>query len=135
DKAGNVSTSATVTGINIDQTAPVIQDCAILGDNICATFGTSPYTGTWTNQDVTINFYCSDKLSGLDGSPSAPTTMKGEGANQSVTGTCTDQAGKPASLIVANINIDKTPPTITANRTPAANAAGWNNSNVTVSFT
>ena len=31
--------------------------------------------------------------------------------------------------------VDNTPPTITANITPAPNAAGWNNSNVTVTWT
>src|SRR5207244_2271897 len=34
-----------------------------------------------------------------------------------------------------HINIDKTTPTLTASRDIAANENGWNNSNVTVSFT
>src|SRR5207247_4004101 len=32
------------------------------------------------------------------------------------------------------INIDKTPPTISASRTPAANTYGWTKTNVTVQF-
>ena len=33
------------------------------------------------------------------------------------------------------VKLDKTTPTITGSRTPAANANGWNNTDVTVSFT
>jgi hypothetical protein len=43
-------------------------------------------------------------------------------------------AGNSASVTVSNINIDLTAPTITGSATPAPNAAGWNNTNVTVSF-
>src|SRR5207249_4225665 len=52
------------------------------------------------------------------------------------TGTCVDAAGNAAdSATVSGINIDKTPPNPpTAARTPAANPAGWNNTDVTVSF-
>src|SRR5205807_1007805 len=49
-------------------------------------------------------------------------------------GTATDKAGNTATASVT-ISIDKTPPTITATSAPAPNAAGWNNSNVTVTFT
>ena len=44
-----------------------------------------------------------------------------------------DDAGKTASATVM-LNIDKTPPPITAIANPAPNAAGWNNTDVTVSF-
>ena len=33
-----------------------------------------------------------------------------------------------------SVKVDKTAPTVTGTRNPAANANGWNNSNVTVSF-
>lgn len=39
-----------------------------------------------------------------------------------------------SAVLVANYIIDSTPPTITATKTPLANAAGWNNGPVTVSF-
>ena len=41
----------------------------------------------------------------------------------------------PAGDFAANINIDKTPPAIRGATNPPPNAAGWNNSNVTASFT
>src|SRR5438876_102996 len=58
----------------------------------------------------------------------------GEGAGQSVTGTATDRAGNTATFTVSNINIDKTAPTISAQRDTAANAYGWNNTDVLSSY-
>jgi hypothetical protein len=87
----------------------------------------------WNNSDVTVSFTCTDADSGV-ASCSAPTTLTMEGANQSVTGTATDNAGNSASATVSGISIDKTAPSITASRSAAPNAAGWNNAPVTVSF-
>jgi hypothetical protein len=124
DQAGN-SVSATVSGINIDKTPPAISGAPTPAAN----------ANGWNNSDVTVAFQCSDALSGLAaGSPPAATTLSGEGANQSVNGTCSDLAGNSASATVSGINIDKTPPAITGSRTPAPNANGWNNTDVTVSF-
>src|SRR5439155_3595208 len=61
-------------------------------------------------------------------------TLSAEGANQSVTGTATDNAGNRASATVSGINIDKPGDAISGSRSPAANANGWNNSDVTASF-
>ncbi len=62
-------------------------------------------------------------------------TVSTEGTNKSVTGTATDKAGNSASATVSGINIDEKAPTITGAPDRAANAAGWYNNNVTVSFT
>src|SRR5207249_64828 len=77
----------------------------------------------------------SDTLSGI-ASCSAPVTLSNEGRNQSASGTCTDNAGNvSAAASVAGINIDMTPPTLTFGMpAPIANAAGWNNANVTIGF-
>jgi len=52
---------------------------------------------------------------------------------QTVSGVAVDKAGN-ASVLEVSVSIDKTKPLITAIRTPA-NAYGWNNSDVTVTFT
>ena len=46
----------------------------------------------------------------------------------------TDVAGNIEAAKTLTINLDKTPPTITGSRMPAANQYGWNNTDVTVSF-
>ena len=59
-----------------------------------------------------------------------------EGANQSVTGTAIDVAGNTESATVADINIDKTAPTLSgARRRPARTANGWYNGDVTIHWT
>jgi hypothetical protein len=88
----------------------------------------------WNNSNVTVSYSCNDGLSGIAACP-ADDVLSANGMNQSASGTATDKAGNTASDGVAGINIDKTAPTITASRSPAANANGWNNSAVTVHYT
>jgi hypothetical protein len=57
---------------------------------------------TWNRADVT---------SGV-ASDNASWTLSGEGAGQSATGICTDQAGNSASDTQTSISIDKTKPTL-----------------------
>ena len=46
----------------------------------------------------------------------------------------TDRAGNSETPKTLVIDLDQTPPTIAASHTPAPNALGWNNTDVTVSF-
>jgi len=124
DKAGNAA-AATASGINIDKTAPTASAAA----------APSPNANGWNNSAVTVSFACSDTLSGLaTGSPPADAILAGDGANQSAAGTCTDKAGNNAAALATGINIDKTGPAPTGSRSPAANAHGWNNTDVTATF-
>jgi hypothetical protein len=59
--------------------------------------------------------------------------VSGEGANQSVSGICTDKAGNSASATVSGINIDKTPPIVTIT-TPGDNASYLLKSSVPSSY-
>src|SRR3989442_800580 len=65
-------------------------------------------------------------------------TLTAEVQNASVTntGSCVDVAGNAADpSTVSGISIDKTPPNVpTPAKAPAANVAGWNNTDVTVTF-
>src|SRR6185437_12574073 len=66
-------------------------------------------------------------------------TVTSSGANQSVTGTCTDTAGNQTTSTFSGINIVKTSPTIHVSATIAGGAtyiAGvWVTRTVTVTFT
>lgn len=123
DRAGNPAT-VSVRDINIDKTAP----------SITASRSPSANGAGWNNGDVTVEFTCTDSLSTVaacDGSA----TVTAEGQDQTVTGTATDRAGNAATQKVGNINIDKSAPTIALNTRTPANPAGWNNTDVTATFT
>ncbi|MDD5287804.1 MAG: hypothetical protein PHY28_01660 [Dehalococcoidales bacterium] len=123
DMAGNSATLTTTT-FNIDKTPPTIT----------ATRTPAPNASGWNNTDVTVHFTATDATAGVD-TVSDDVVVTAEGTGQSASGTATDKAGNTTTLTVNDINIDKTPPTITGTRTPDPNAAGWNNSDVTVHFT
>jgi Tol biopolymer transport system component len=114
-------TSSQSVTIKRDATAPII------------TFlnRTAPNAAGWNNSNVTVNWSCADALSGAAGSGDSE-TLGSEGANQSATGTCQDNAGNTASNAQTGINIDKTAPSIGFVSRTTPNAAGWNNTNVTV---
>ncbi len=71
----------------------------------------SPNANGWINSDVTVNWSCTDGLSGPV-SAAISQTISTEGTNQSATGTCQDLAGNSASDTQSGFNIDKTDPTL-----------------------
>ena len=75
---------------------------------------------------------CSDSLSGIAVCPS-PTTISSEGAAESFSAQAVDQAGNVAT-VSTTLKIDKTPPIVTAMTAPPPNGAGWNNTDVTVTY-
>jgi hypothetical protein len=108
DNAGNVE-APNMLIIRLDKTPPTISSSATPVAN----------SNGWNNTSVTVSFNCADALSGLTpGSPPASTIVSTQGANQSVTGTCTDLAGNSASATVSGINIDKTPPAVACSASP-----------------
>jgi hypothetical protein len=112
----------TIQIVGVDNDPPIIT----------TTPSVPPNAAGWYNSPVTVSFNCSDKTSGVASCP-APVTVSTQGANQVVSGTATDLAGNtaPTSLTV---NLDTTPPTITATINPPSDAAGYNNGPVTVTF-
>ncbi len=134
DVAGNKS--STVFGpVDIDQTKPTLSGTA-------ATTGRS--AAGWYKDDATVTWTGVDPLSGIDpASQPAPTTVTGEG-NALVAGPVTikDKAGNTsAEAKVEGIQIDRTAPSISGTAVNVdgterkANADGWFNSGVRVSFT
>jgi hypothetical protein len=121
DNAGNINTAAAT--INLDKTPPVVK----------AVITPAPNAAGWNNTNVNVTFTCTDGLSGIAVCP-APVQVTTEGAGQIISATATDKAGNAAPISVT-VNIDKTLPVITAAAIPAPNGAGWNTSNVTVTFT
>ena len=78
-----------------------------------ATSNGSAYTGgTWTNNDVTVHFSCTDASGTGIASVTADQTVSTESTGQSVTGTCADNSGATSSTTFTGIQIDKTPPTV-----------------------
>ena len=116
-------TATTSISVSLDKTPPIIT--AVV---------TPTPTGGVNFGSATVTFTCTDALSGI-ATCSPPVTDTTIGPNQTITGTATDKAGNTQSTSVT-LNIQPlTPPTIAAVATPAPNAAGWNNSDVTVTFT
>jgi hypothetical protein len=101
--------------------------------------------GWWTTTPVDVTFTCHDGISGIASCTGATipagaliSDIQGivhvtEQGETIVKGTVTDRARNSASTSVT-VKIDSLPPTITAVVSPSPNSAGWNNTDVTVSF-
>src|SRR5205807_6319270 len=114
DLSQNCTIAGPISGIKVDKKPPVL--------TAMATANGSPFvSGGWTNQPVVVTFACTDGGSGV-ASNTAPVSIVEEGANQSASGNCTDQAGNSSSANFSSINLDRTapnPPTVSA--APPAN--------------
>jgi hypothetical protein len=97
---------------------------------------TPPANGNgWNNTDVLVTWNWADDSGGSGISAAACTTTSttsGEG-ELTLNATCKDLAGNTGSASYT-VKVDKTAPTASASASPAANANGWNKTDVTVSF-
>ena len=135
DAASNCATAGPVGGNMVDKKAP----------DTTASSG-SYNEGDWTNQSVTVTLEASDGGSGvqrteynLDGAgyltyEAGGILVSNEGQHNILYKSTdnVDNAEFPAKDF--SINIDNTSPEITGSRSPASNANGWNNTDVTVHF-
>ncbi len=119
DLAGN-SASASVP-VSLDLTPPTIT----------ASISPVPDANGVNTGFATVTFTCSDALSGISLCP-GPVTVTTPGV-QTITDIATDKAGNTANQQVS-LKIQSAPLQITTSVSPAPNAAGWNNTLVTVSF-
>ena len=128
DLANNVGGPTTLT-VKVDSVAP----------SIAGSVSPPPTAQGWNSTDVSVGFSCSDAApsSGLaTNSIVTPVPVVGEttGSTVSSSGSCVDSAGNSAAQGTVLVKIDKTAPVITSAISPLPNAAGWNNSDVTVNF-
>ncbi len=124
DFAGNTAIFRS-PAVNIDKTAPAISFVS----RVPAANGAG-----WNRTNPTVTWQCTDALSGA-AAAQVSQTLTTEGAGQSLTGRCADLAGNTAYDTRAGFNVDKTPPTLNwAAAAPAANAAGWHNTDVALPF-
>jgi hypothetical protein len=89
----------------------------------------------WNNTDVTVTWNWTDNAggSGIDiANCTTSSTSSGEGEIK-LSATCKDLAGNIGSADYT-VNVDKTAPEASPAQDPAANANGWNNSDVTVTW-
>src|SRR5206468_3949638 len=94
DLAGN-DASSTDGDVNLDKTAPTISF-----DHQSP----APNASGWNNTAISDYWNCADSLSG-PASASVSETLGSEGADQSLTGTCTDLAGNTAAETQSHIKM------------------------------
>jgi len=124
DSAGN--TNSTSVSVSLDKTAP---DVTVVKSPLTTYFDLN--NTNWNDTDVTVSFECFDATSGVVSCPSTE-TVAAEGATGN-TVTVSDLAGNSTSASYI-VHIDKSAPTITARPIPGPNAAGWNNTDISVHF-
>jgi hypothetical protein len=118
-------TTVTAT-IRVDLTPPIVT----------ASISPVPNAAGWTNTATTVSWNLSDPTSGIDlssGSGCGTVVVSPETAGTVLTCIAVNNAGLSRAVSVT-VKIDATPPAAFASATPAPNAAGWNNTNVTVTF-
>jgi hypothetical protein len=137
DKAGN-DTTASVTGLKIDRTAPTTTSSVPEADSDDGWYATGPMVTLSATDGLSTVAETWYRVDG--GAPQAytgPFTQSLEGTH-TITSWSVDVAGNVEDQDqVANtitVRVDTTGPGITGSRTPAANQHGWNNGSVTVSF-
>jgi hypothetical protein len=122
DKAGNSASSP--LGLKYDATAP-----AVTG----ATPARPPDADPWYNAPVSLQFQGADGMSGV-----ASCTSVGyagpDSAAASVSGSCADRAGNTSAAASSALKYDATGPAVTASPGRGADANGWYNHPVSVSF-
>jgi microsomal dipeptidase-like Zn-dependent dipeptidase len=113
--------------------APAAQASGWHQDTVTATITATDADSGVDQIDYTATFGAQVD-SGSQAGAQATVTLSSEG-NGTLSYFATDKAGNDEDPNSLTVKIDRTAPGITAALAPAANAGGWNNSAVTVSFT
>lgn len=109
--------------IKLDTTPPTITP------NVAGTLGSNG----WFVGDVAVSWSVTDAESAITSQTGCDAvTINTDTAGTTLTCTATSAGGTNSQFVT--IKLDKTAPTISGSASPAPNAAGWNNTDVTVSF-
>jgi hypothetical protein len=122
DQAGNTASGALT--VKYDATAPQVTG---------ATPARQPNATGWYTAPVAVSFTGADATSGIEAC-SAPTYSGPDTASGSVSGSCSDKAGNQSVSSSFALKYDATAPTVTAASSRAADANGWFNHSLSVSF-
>lgn len=118
-------TNSLQASFTLDNTGPVLT----------ASLAPAANAAGWNKANVGITWSATDAGSGIGAGPTPATdNVNSNTAGVTKNATASDRLGNSGTGAVV-VKLDKMNPTITGSAAPAANAAGWNNSNVTVSLT
>lgn len=93
----------------------------------------------WNNTNVTVSWNWSDPVSGaapvsgIDPASCTTSSVSSGSGTIILSATCTDLAGNTGTASY-QVRVDPTAPTANPSQSPATNASGWNNTDVTVSW-
>jgi microsomal dipeptidase-like Zn-dependent dipeptidase len=110
DEAGN-STTVDSPAVMIDKTPPTITYVSRSPEQ--------PNQHGWYDTPITVTWSCADTLSGVVAAE-VTETLSTDGADQSLTGQCVDQAGNVAEETVTGLNLDMTPPEFSCTADPSS---------------
>ncbi|MDR6907851.1 hypothetical protein J2X63_003559 [Agromyces sp. 3263] len=118
-------TNSLQASFTLDNTGPVLN----------ASLAPAANAAGWNKANVGITWSATDAGSGIGTGPTPATeSVNSNTAGVTKNATASDRLGNSGTGAVV-VKLDKMNPTITGSAAPAANAAGWNNSDVTVSLT
>ena len=93
----------------------------------------------WNNTNVTVTWNWSDpatssgSISGIDPANCTTSSVSSGSGTINLSATCKDLAGNTGTATY-QVKVDPTAPTANPSQSPAANGAGWNNTDVTVNW-
>jgi hypothetical protein len=122
DNAGNVGTAS--FGLKYDATAPT---------GVTAVPARAADSNGWYNHTLVVSFRGSDSMSGI--ASCTQTSYSGpDDGSASVAGTCVDAAGNVSASATFGLEYDAHGPSVTATPSRGADANGWYNHALSVSF-
>jgi hypothetical protein len=94
DTAGVTLTCSATNGTGLSNSVSVTVKIDATPPMLAATRTPAPNGAGWNNSNVTVNFICTDGLSGVSVQSPLAAVIATEGANQSTGGSCTRSGGE-----------------------------------------